>query len=55
MSNAADNKTPFQRFADLTRRVLSVPKAEADKLRENRNGHTPKKAKPPRKTKKRKP
>lgn len=27
----ADEKTPFQRFEEFTKRVISVPKAEIDK------------------------
>jgi hypothetical protein len=28
-----DGRTPFERFEDLTRSILSVPKAELDKRR----------------------
>jgi hypothetical protein len=36
----ADRRTPFQRFEDLTRRLVSVPKAELDKQlkKAKRNG-----------------
>lgn len=33
-SDEADNLTPFERFERLTRHVLSVPKAEIDKRRD---------------------
>ncbi len=29
----AEDRTPFERFADLTRKVVAVPKAEVDALR----------------------
>ncbi len=29
-----DDKTPFERFEDLAKKVLEVPKEEVDKLRE---------------------
>jgi hypothetical protein len=29
----AEERTPFERFADLTRKVVGVPKAEVDALR----------------------
>lgn len=32
-SEAADNRTPFERFENLTRKVVAVPKAEVDALR----------------------
>jgi hypothetical protein len=38
MSAAADPRTPFQKFQDLARRVLTTPKAEAMK-------HSPKQSK----------
>jgi hypothetical protein len=28
-----DKRSPFERFEDLTRRVVKVPKAEVDELR----------------------
>jgi hypothetical protein len=28
-----DNRTPFERFENLTRRIVAVPKAEVDALR----------------------
>lgn len=32
----ADKRTPFERLEELTRRVVSVPKAEVDELRKKR-------------------
>lgn len=32
-SEPADNATPFERFENLTRRLVAVPKAEVDALR----------------------
>ncbi|MEK6275191.1 MAG: hypothetical protein AABM30_07605 [Actinomycetota bacterium] len=32
-SEPADKQTPFERFEDLTRRLVAVPKAEVDALR----------------------
>jgi hypothetical protein len=32
-SEPADNRTPFERFEDLTRKIVGVPKAEVDALR----------------------
>jgi hypothetical protein len=29
-----DDKTPFERFEDLAKKVLQVPKEDVDKLRE---------------------
>jgi hypothetical protein len=29
----ADDRTPFKRFEDLTRKLVAVPKAEIDELR----------------------
>ncbi len=29
----ADERTPFERFEDLTRKIVAVPKAEVDALR----------------------
>jgi hypothetical protein len=32
-SEPADNRTPFERFENLTRRIVAVPKKEVDDLR----------------------
>ncbi|HEV3480342.1 MAG TPA: hypothetical protein VG144_12970 [Gaiellaceae bacterium] len=33
MHKPADNRTPFERFENLTRRIVAVPKKEVDDLR----------------------
>ncbi len=35
-SEPADNRTEYERFEALTRKLVAVPKSEVDKLREKR-------------------
>lgn len=45
-SEPEDTRTPFERFEDLTKQLLSVPKAEIDERREKRKAENARPVKP---------